>query len=625
MNSKMKILLSFLIIGCSMKTFAQDSTWIRDHYYKIERYIPARDGVKLFTAIYIPKDTSESHPILMTRTPYSCAPYGENNWQPWWLSYQAGYFKEGYIMVKQDGRGRFMSDGSVVEIRPFIQNKKDSLEVDESTDTYDAIDWLVKNVPHNNGNVGVFGISYNGYYVVEAAVCGHPALKAVSPQAPVTDGFMGDDIHHNGAYMLASSYGFLIESGFGKPRHQPTMEWPVPNMPFTKDLYDYLLRMGAVSNMTKLAQKDSVSFWMDIIQHPNYDGWWKIRNTRAALYQVRPAMLEVGGFFDAEDLFGSLHVYEAVQKQSPATNNKLVMGPWFHGQWSRGDGTHLGNVKFGSATSQWYQQNIELPFFNYYLKGKGKDSLAKATIFFTGENNWHKFDQWPPANSKMTNLYLADHLKLAFLKPTGKDGSDEYVSDPSKPVPYIEGIHSDITREFMTDDQRFTSTRPDVLVYKTDELAEDITLAGPVTVNLQVSISGTDADFVVKLIDVFPDNFQYPAANPNEQSYIMNGYQMLLRGDVMRGRFRNSFEIPEAFVPEKITQVKYSMNDIAHTFKKGHRIMVQIQSSWFPLVDRNPQTFTDIYTCADGAFQKATIRIYHTADNPSFLIIPVLK
>jgi putative CocE/NonD family hydrolase len=621
----LKIFLFFLATAYSVESFAQDSTWVRNHYYKIERYIPARDGVKLFTAIYIPKDTTELHPILMTRTPYSCAPYGENNWPPWWSSYKAEYFKEGYIMVRQDGRGRFMSEGTAVELQPFKPNKKDSLDVDESTDTYDAIDWLVKNVPYNNGNVGVLGISYDGFFATEAAMSGHPALKAVSPQAPVTDVFIGDDVYHNGAFMLASSYGFLIESGFGKPRHHPTMEFPKPNMPVTADLYDNLLRMGAVANLTKLAQKDSVAFWMDITNHPYYDDWWKKRNTRAGLFNIKPAMLEVGGFFDAEDLYGSLHVYEAIQKQSPATSNKLVMGPWFHGQWSRRDGEHLGNIKFGMNTSQWYQQNIELIFFNYYLKGRGKDSLAKATIFFTGENKWQKFDQWPPANSKMVNLYFTDGSKLGFSESNDNEGYDEYVSDPAKPVPYVEGIHSEIPREFMINDQRFTSTRPDVLVYKTDELAEDITLAGPLTVDLRVSTTGTDADFIVKLIDVFPDNFQYPDAQQDEHGYIMNGYQMLVRGGVMRGKFRNSFEKPEAFVPGKITEIKYSLNDVAHRFKKGHRIMVQIQSSWFPLVDRNPQTFTDIFTCTEAAFQKATIKIYHGKNNPSFIKIPILK
>jgi uncharacterized protein len=447
----------------------------------------------------------------------------------------------------------------------------------------------------------------------------------VSPQAPVTDGFMGDDVHHHGAFMLADSYGFLIESGFGRPRPNPTTKSGEGERPFTADLYDYLLTMGAVSNLTKIAAKDSIALWMDIMKHPDYDDWWKVRNTRAGLYNVKPAMLEVGGLFDAEDCFGAWNVYKAIESQSPATNNKLVVGPWFHGQWKSPDGTHLGNVQFGSNTAEWYQENIELPFFNYYLKGKGKDSLAKATVFFTGENNWHHFNQWPPSGFEMTRLYLQDDHQLGFDKPIKENGSDEYVSDPAKPVPYTQGIHDERTREFMDDDQRFASTRPDVLVYKTKILTEDITLAGPLNVDLKVSISGTDADFIVKLIDVFPDDFEYPAADKGENDYIMNGYQMLVRGDVFRGRYRNSYERPEPFVPGKISDIKYSMNDVAHTFKKGHRIMVQIQSSWFPLVDRNPQTFTDIYTCSDSVFQKATIRIYHDSKQASNIELPVFR
>ncbi len=623
----MKYFWVLLLLMYSAGLMGQDSTWIKGHYYKIEKYITMRDGIRLFTSMYIPKDSTQKHPILLTRTPYSCAPYGENNWRPWWNRFQREYFKDGYIMVTQDMRGRYMSEGEFRIITAYIKDKKSTSDTDEASDTYDAIDWLVKNVPGNNGKVGVVGISYPGFCATEAALSGHPALMAVSPQAPTTDAFMGDDVHHNGAFFLDDTYGFLVEFGIGKPRPAPTAENAVGIIPaFTADAYDFYLRMGALSNMTKIVQKNNIQIWDEFMQHPDYDAWWKAHNTRNGLYAVKPAMLEVGGLFDAEDCFGAWNVYKAIEKQSPATRNKLVIGPWFHGQWAGPDGTHLGNVRFGSNTSVWFQQNREIPFFNYYLKGEGSlDSMAKATVFFTGENKWHEFGVWPPQNARLTNLYLQENNQFGFSPPATANNPDEYLSDPAKPVPYTEGIHNNRTREYMIDDQRFTAKRTDVLVYKTDTLKEDLTIGGPITADLSVSISTTDADFVVKLIDVFPDNFEYEQdAGVQGPSYIMNGYQMLVRGDIMRGRYRNSFEKPEAFVPGKISEVKFTMNDVAHTFKKGHRIMVQIQSSWFPLVDRNPQKFVNIYTCNDQDFQKATIRIYHDAAHASFLVLPVL-
>ena len=622
-------MIRFIFILLAMQSFclmAQDSAWIRDHYYKSERYITMRDGIRLFTSLYIPKDSGVKHPILLTRTPYSCAPYGENNWRPWWNRFQREYFKEGYIMVMQDMRGRYMSEGAFHIIPPFIKNKQSKTAIDEASDAYDAIDWLVKNVPGNNGRVGVVGISYPGYAATEASLSGHPALKAVSAQAPTTDAFLGDDIHHNGAFFLEDTYGFLVLFGIGKPRPAPTSENATGIAPFTSDAYDFYLRNGALSNMTRTVDKNNIGIWDEIMRHPDYDDWWKAHNTRVGLYQVKPAMLEVGGLFDAEDCFGAWNVYKAIEKQSPATPNKLVIGPWYHGQWASADGSHLGNVRFGSNTAVWFQQHREIPFFNYWLKGEGSlDSMAKATVFFTGENKWHEFPVWPPENTRFAKLYLLENNRLGFTAPFSKSDPDEYLSDPAKPVPYTEGIHEGRTREYMTDDQRFAGSRPDVVVCKTDTLTEDITLAGPLTANLQVSISTTDADFVVKLIDVFPDGFAYPETGANPSAYIMNDYQMLVRGDVMRGRYRNGFETPAPFEPGKITEVRFTMNDIAHTFLKGHRIMVQIQSSWFPLVDRNPQKFVNIYTCTDSDFQKALIKIYHDPANASYLLLPILK
>ncbi|HEX5024432.1 MAG TPA: CocE/NonD family hydrolase [Agriterribacter sp.] len=615
-----KIVVFFLLSVLNISfLIGQDSAWIRNNYYKKEMYIPMRDGIKLFTAVYLPKDTAEMHPLLITRTPYSCAPYGEDQFKNFWSNHYAAYFKEAYIMIIQDVRGRWMSEGQFVDVRPFNAGKKSNSDIDESSDTYDTIDWLVKNLPHNNGKAGVFGISYPGFYSTMAAASNHPALKAVSPQAPVTEWFIGDDFHHNGAFSLMDAFTFY--SGFGKPRPKPTTIGPTGFAFPVQDNYQFYLQTGALPNFNTLLG-DSIAFWKDLYMHPNYDSWWQSRNARKAMYNIKPAMLVVGGTFDAEDCFGAWNLFKAIKKQSPQTNCKLIMGPWYHGQWAKGGGTSLGNIQFGDSTSTYYSKNFELPFFNYYLKGKGSDANIKnATVFFTGENQWHEFTTWPPANMKMEPYYLQAAGKITTTKPLAKNSFAEYTSDPAKPVPYAAGIHLERTREYMTDDQRFASRRPDVLVFETDVLTDDITLAGPVIADLAVSISTTDADFVVKLIDVFPDDFAYTETS----TYPMGGYQMLVRGEIMRGKYRNSFEYPEPFTPGKPTQAKFTLPDVAHTFKKGHRLMVQVQSSWFPLMDRNPQTFTNIYTAKNSDFQKSVIRIYHSTDHASAILLPILK
>ncbi len=626
----MKLLFRLALIFLPLTTFSQDadSIWIRNNYYKIERSIPMRDGVKLFTSIYIPKDSSEKHPILLTRTPYSCAPYGEDKYKAYWDSYLKQYCKEKYIMVTQDVRGRWMSEGEFADVRPFNPNKKTNKDIDEASDTYDAIEWMIKNVPGNNGNVGVFGISYPGFYSTMAALSNHPALKVVSPQAPVTDWFVGDDFHHNGAFMLMDAFAFY--STFGRPRPEPTSVGPAAFDYSTQDNYSFYLQNGALSNFSKKYMGDTMKFWTDLMNHPAYDAWWKARNVRNFIKNVKPVTLVVGGLFDAEDCFGAWKTYEAIEKQSPGSNNKIVMGPWYHGGWSRSNGSSLGNVQFASSTSEYYQNNIEIPYFNYYLKNKGtQPNLAEATIFFTGENKWHQLPQWPLTNVQKKELYLHQQSQLSWAKPsstatnqkTANNTFSEYVSDPSKPVPYTEDVHFKRTREYMTDDQRFASRRPDVLAFTTDSLTQDLTLAGPIIADLMVSVTGTDADFVVKVIDVFPDKFNYS----DTDKYMMGGYQMLVRGEVMRGKFRNSFEKPEPFVPGKITEVKYTLPDVAHTFKKGHKLMIQIQSSWFPVVDRNPQKFMDIYHAKDEDFQKATIRVFHNSGAVSKIILPVLQ
>lgn len=617
----MKKLLCFLL-AIPFCAIAQnsDSTWVVNNYTKKEVMIPMRDGVKLFTTIYAPKDVSEKHPILITRTPYSCAPYGESNFTAIWNSPRKYFFKENYIYVIQDVRGRWMSEGVFEDVRPYIPNKKGN-EIDEATDSYDAIDWMVKNIANNNGNVGVFGTSYPGFYANIAAHSNHPALKAVSPQAPVSEWFLGDDFHHNGAFMLLDGFNFY--SGFGKPRPKPTTVGP-KGFPFpTKDNYGFYLQTGALTNFTKL-MGDSIAFWKDLMNHPNYDAFWKARNARSNVQDINSnvATLIVGGLFDAEDCYGAWNLYRAIETKAK-NNNKIVMGPWHHGQWGRNDGSYLGNVQFGSNTSEWFGKNMELPFFNYYLKNKGSiDQIKEANIFISGANEWKTFAQWPAADMKMTNYALGKNGSFGLAttmvaNSNDNNAYDEYVSDPAKPVPYVPEIHSGRTQEYMTDDQRFAARRPDVLVYQTPILENDITLAGPVIADLMVATSGTDADFIVKVIDVFPDDFE----NAKATNHVMNGYQMLVRGEVMRGKFRNSFENPEAFVPNKPTQVKFTLPDIAHQFKKGHRMMIQIQSSWFPLVDRNPQKFTNIYTAKDSDFQKANIKIYHGA---SIIQLPVL-
>ncbi len=522
-------------------------------------------------------------------------------------------------MEIQDIRGRWMSEGEFVVVHPFNPDKKTNKDIDEASDTYDTIDWLVKNIDNNNGKVGVSGISFPGFYATMAALSGHPALKAVSPQAPVTDRFFGDDDHHNGVLFLLDAFDFHVGYGFSQPRPHPTT-LPAKTFEFTnKDNYSAYLNMGALPNFTKISG-DSLKFWSDMMNHPNLDAWWKARDARTGIKNVKPAMLVVGGLFDAEDGYGTWNTYQALVKQSPATNSKLVIGPWYHGQWASRDGSHLGNIQFGSKTNGGYQENIEIPFFNYYLKGKGSvDTISKATIFFTGENQWRKFAEWPVTDTRPTPVYLEKDGKLAFGPSTSKvESFDSYISDPAKPVPYNDGVHTYRTREYMTDDQRFASQRTDVLVFNTDTLTNDVTLAGPVVADLMVSLSNTDADFVVKLIDVLPDN----TADNLTTKYHMGGYQMLVRAEIMRGRFRNSFSNPEAFIPGKPTQVKFTMPDVAHTFKKGHKIMIQVQSSWFLLADRNPQQFIDIYHAKDTDFVKETIKIYHDS---SKIILPVLK
>ena len=579
-----------------------------------------RDGIKLFTSIYTPKNNSSTHPILLNRTPYDIEPGGKESYN-FFMQLYSRYTDDDYIMVYQDVRGKYMSEGEFEDIRPIIAEKKSNKDIDESTDTWDTVDWLVKNIKNNNGNVGIFGISYPGFYSTMGLINAHPAVKAVSPQAPVTAWFLGDDFHHNGAFFLLDCFSFYYSNGMrhrALSRHGfPSFKWPVP------DSYAFFLSVAADKNISPRYLGDSVKFWNDAFSHPDYDDFWKARDPQQFLKNVKPAVMTVGGWFDAEDLYGALHTYESIEKQnSPLLKNYLVMGPWSHGQWAFGKGNNLGNIYWGLDANKKFQ-TLEKNFFDFYLKGDGKPDFAEATIFVTGSNEWRTFDTWPPKNINEKNLYFQPAGDMSFITPDIKDSFDEYVSDPMKPVPYAEAVHIHRTAEYMTDDQRFASRRPDVMVYQTEILSEDITLTGPLTADLFVSTTGTDADYIVKLIDVYPSDAKADVST--DIKVPMGGYQMLVRGDVFRGKYRNSFEKPEPFVPEKITEIKYVLPDVAHTFKKDHRIMVQVQNSWFPLVDRNPQKFVDIYKCSESDFQKATQRIYHDANNPSCVRVSVLK
>jgi putative CocE/NonD family hydrolase len=557
-----------------------------------------RDGVKLFTAVYVPKDESQRYPFVLIRTPYSVAPYGVDQY-PENLGPSVPMAKDGYIYVYQDVRGRLMSEGDFVNMRPHNPAKKGSKDVDESTDTYDTIDWLVKNVPNNNGKVGQWGISYPGFYTAAGMIDAHPALVAASPQAPVTDWFMGDDFHHNGALFLPHCFNFMAV--FGKARPEPTSKPKRERFEHgTPDGYDFFLRLGPIANADAKHFKGDIAFWTEAMKHGNYDEFWKSRNLRPHLKNIKPAVMTVGGWFDAENLFGALETFKNVEANNPPAANHLVMGPWVHGGWHRSDGDTLGAVKFNAKTSEYYREQVLVPFFERHLKGKTTPApLPKALAFETGTNRWRRFDAWPPRESRAVSFWLDAGSKLAESKPHSP-GFEEFTSDPAKPVPYIDKIGIGMEKEYMTGDQRFAGRRPDVLVFSTDVLTADKTVAGPIEVELVVSTTGTDSDWIVKLIDVYPDDF------PD----FLGGYQQLVRGDVFRGKFRNSFENPEPFPPSEPTTVRFSLPDICHCFRTGHKLMIQVQSSWFPLVDRNPQKFVDIYTAKAEDFQKATHRVY---------------
>jgi len=600
--------------------------FIRANYTKFEYRIPMRDRVKLFTSVYIPKDVftdSRKYPIMMERTPYNVAPYGIEEYRDK-LGPSESFAREKFIFVYQDVRGRFMSEGKYVLIRPRNTAAKTSpawgsKEIDETTDTWDTIDWLVKNVPGNTGKVGMWGISQPGFYATAGMIDAHPALVAVSPQAPVTDYYLGDDVYHNGVFMLAHRFAFYM--AFHDREGDPST--PPVALPFqygTVNGYDFYLQMGSLANADEKYFKHRQPLWNLNVDHPTYDEVWQSRSIWKYLDNIKPAVMLVGGWYDHEDPQGLFRQYYFMEKHSPPKVEMLVVGPWNHGGFSRGDGDRLGKVNFGSKTALYYRENIEFPFFLSELKGVPQ-KLPKAYVFNTGLNEWRKFDTWPPAEAKTASIYLDAHSKLAWQQPSAA-AFDEYLSDPMKPVPYVDSINKGVLNSYMTEDQRFAATRPDVLVYQTDVLDHDVSIFGPINVDLKVSTSGTDSDFDVKVIDVYPNdtpNYNLPAPPPpedNDDQVIlpilspMGGYEELIRGEPFRGKYRKSFEKPVPFEPGQPDRIAFALPDVAHTFRTGHRIMIQIQSSWFPLTDRNPQKFMDIGKAVNADFVKATERVY---------------
>ncbi len=621
MFSRYLLLAGSCLVGLLTATLqAQEEFKIKDHYVKSEHMIPMRDGVKLFTIIYQPKRLDRKSPIMLFRTPYSIAPYEPDRFRRT-LGPSDLFAEEGYIFVYQDVRGKFKSEGQFDVMKPLARKPGGPRDTDESTDTYDTIEWLLDHLPTHNGRVGQWGISYPGWQTVMGMIDAHPALKASSPQASPADMFIGDDFHHNGAFRLMYTFHWLAfnaatRSGVQAQRDKPVFSYGTP------DGYQFFLDLGPVANVNKRYFKNRVPTWNDYMQHGSLDTYWKKRDALAYLKNIKHPVLNVAGWFDAEDFYGPMGIYYKIERETPSNQNLLVVGPWKHGGWAFGKGDSLGDIRFGSNTSEYYRREIEFPFFQYHLKGKGKAELPEAIVFETGSNRWNRFDHWPPRRVVPRNLYLrADH-QLSFTAPGEKQGFDSFLSDPKKPVPFSAEIRNTQGHTWMVEDQRFASRRPDVLTYTTPPLTEDLVIAGPIIANLQVAMTGTDADWIVKLIDVFPEDT--PNDSPRGEEIEMGGYQMLLAGEVFRSKFRNSFEKAEPIVPGQVTHLEFDLRDKHHCFLKGHRIMVQVQSSWFPVIGRNPQKFVDIYHASEADFQQATHQVYRSRENASFLKLNVL-
>lgn len=619
--------MSFCLNGLAQNRINEDSLFIRENYNKYEYQIPMRDGVKLFTAVYVPKDASKNnrYPILMQRTCYSVAPYGTDKF-PTRLGPNRFLMRDKYIFVYQDVRGRYMSEGNWTNMTPHIAEKKKKTDVDEASDTYDTIEWLLKNLPYHNGRVGQWGISYPGFYTAAGTLAAHPALKASSPQAPIAD-FWFDDFHHNGSLTLGYFFAYPV---FGVPKKEnTTTAWYQHQTvrPQTPDgfkfFYDELLTLP---NAEKY-YKDNF-FWQDVINHPNYDEYWQKRNLLPHLKNIKHAVMTVGGWFDAEDLYGPLNIYKTIEKNSK-NYNILVMGPFGHGDWARERGQHMHNhIYFGDSIATFYQREIETPFFRHFLKEKGDGSLGlpEAYLFDTGKKQWLKLDKYPASNAQKKVLYLQPEGKLSFEPPQTSDAFSEYLSDPLKPVPHSENLRQMLAftpRNYMSEDQRFAARRPDVLTFQTEPLTEDVTICGELTAQLFVASTSDDADFVVKLIDVYPPDEPNHSTTP--QGVMLANYHQLVRGEIMPARFRKSFEKPEPLPKDQVVPIQFRLQDCCHTFKKGHRIMIQVQSSWFPLFALNPQKFLENpYKATKADLTKAYIKVFHNSNYPSGLQVEVL-
>jgi len=576
-------------------------------YKRSEAMISMRDGVKLYTVILSPEKQTEPAAILMDRTPYGVKSTSPNS-----ASSRPELAKEGYVFVFQDIRGRFDSEGTFVMNRP-PRDKRDPRSVDESTDTYDTIDWLIKNIPNNNGRVGIYGVSYDGWLASAALIDPHPSLKASSPQAPMTDAWMGDDFFHNGAFRLSYGHEYAKWMEYGKPDAGPVT--------FDIDSYDWYLRTGVLSKLAATLDGRSPTF-NSFIAHPAYDDYWKARSSERYLPCTNVPTLVVGGWWDQEDEYGALATYRALEKCDKNNNVFFVMGPWNHGGWG-GRGRRLGFVDFGSETGTYYRREIQAPFFACRLKDKCTKQTPEASVFQSGSNRWMAYDAWPPRVQSL-KLYLDAEGKLSFDKPAHeKSDFDAYISDPADPVPYrkrpIEATYDPKGSGWYTwlvSDQRFVANRKDVLKWQTDVLAEDVTISGDIIAHLFASTTGTDSDWVVKLIDVYPD--EYPADKK------MAGYQLMIADEIFRGRYRKSFEKPEAIPPNKVVEYSIDLRGNDHVFMKGHRIMVEVQSTWFPLYDRNPQTFVpNIFNATATDFKPATQQIYRTTKYPSHISVSV--
>jgi putative CocE/NonD family hydrolase len=599
---------------------AQEPFDIQARYAKSEHMIPMRDGVKLFTIVYAPRDGSERYPFLLHRTPYGSGPYGPGSYRNS-LGPSAAFAREGYIFVYQDVRGQFRSEGDFVVMRP-IRPDKGPRDTDESTDVYDTIEWLLKNVPHNNGRAGQWGISYPGSQTVWGMIEAHPALRASSPQAPAIDMFLGDDFHHNGAFRLMYTFSWL--SGSARTRTGPSETRQGPFDYGTPDGYRFFLRAGGVASINEKYFRGAVPTWNEYMQHTDYDEYWQRQNPVRYLKNVRHAVLTVAGWFDAEDFYGPLETYHSVEKLNSKNTSTIVIGPWLHGGWASMPGDALGEIRFGSRTGEYFREKVELPFFNHYLKDREDPRLPEALVFETGANEWRRFDSWPPPRAEAREIYFSGGGGLTFQPPRDSGvAADSFTSDPAKPVPFSAETRTTQGHLWMVEDQRFAAARPDVVVYESEPLSEDVTVAGPVVASLWVSTTGTDADWVCKLIDVYPGNAS--DNSPNPRGVRMGDFQMLVAGEVFRSKYRNSYSKPEPLQPGQPTRIEFSLRDRFHRFLKGHRIMVQVQSSWFPVIDRNPQKFIDIYRATESDFQAATHTIHRSARYPSGVKLLVLK